>query len=242
MRRKSIKSLFMIVLTVTFTLACIGIAYASTSYSSTLETTVYGHKYKFYAQASNDSSDTWAYTIINTSDGTTVPTGYMGAYAGVYDSSNNLKTSGSWYFNPVASSSCIQDSGLYATNGTYYAMGYVKFYNGSDYSKDYVTTKSPYISNRMAISAYEVNENGETYGCSGANALAIGEEPDLISSIGSDGTLGYVRATELYLEEPNTPEEAVAISQQNINGRSINLYEKDGVTIIGTFEISAHTN
>jgi hypothetical protein len=82
---------------------------------------------------------------------------------------------------------------------------------------------------------FPTNEFGETYG----SALGVSpyeKEPDLIGAVGIDGTIGYIRLTELNGEEPKTPEEALA-QQAKENGREINLYKSDGKTIIGKFVI-----
>lgn len=72
-----------------------------------------------------------------------------------------------------------------------------------------------------------VNELGMTYG----SGLTEGKRPDLIYAIGDDGNFGYVRATDL--DGPANLEEA-----QNYEPiGSVPLYDKDGVTVIGTFTI-----
>lgn len=53
----------------------------------------------------------------------------------------------------------------------------------------------------------KVNQNGETYG-SMANAKSVEEEPDLISARGVDGTMGYIKKTDLNKGVPRTLEEA----------------------------------
>lgn len=83
--------------------------------------------------------------------------------------------------------------------------------------------------------SFPKNESGEAFG----SALGVSpyeKEPDLIKAEGIDGTIGYVRLTELNGEEPKTPEEALA-QQAKENGREINLYKSDGKTIIGKFVI-----
>ncbi|WP_422446433.1 M56 family metallopeptidase [Thermoanaerobacterium sp. DL9XJH110] len=82
---------------------------------------------------------------------------------------------------------------------------------------------------------YQVNEYGETYG-SNEYADIVGEEPDLVAAIGIDGTHGYVRFSDLEpFPPPRTPEEAVA--QNNPGVRIIPLYDKDGRTVIGQFQV-----
>lgn len=91
-----------------------------------------------------------------------------------------------------------------------------------------------------AASAYPQNEAGQTYG-SDKLATSFEKEPDLIAAVGTDGTRGYVKATDLYGELPQTPEEAVPKQKQRTSEAShrIPLYEKDGVTVVGEFEISS---
>jgi len=244
MKKKFFKC-FSLALAIVLSLSFTATVYAASSESSTKTSTVYGYSYSYYAQACNDSSSTWAYTCIDTSSN--VPAGYMGAWAALYNSSDVLVKSGSWYYNQSANTSCVADSGLYSTKGQYYSYGKVKFYQGSGYTTDYYTNKSPLISNLSRsvstgtidkIAVYDVNENGETYGRSGRYSLLVGEEPDLIAAYGSNGTYGYVRATDLESKQPENPQEAVAISIENRKGRTIKLYDQDGETIIGTFVIT----
>ena len=65
--------------------------------------------------------------------------------------------------------------------------------------------------------------------------------PGLLLAQGEDGTLGYVRATDLGEPQPETPEEAVALMAERkasgYTGRYINLYAPDGVTVIGRFHV-----
>lgn len=80
---------------------------------------------------------------------------------------------------------------------------------------------------------YPINEFGETYG-SALDAKGQEKEPDLIKAIGVDGTIGYVRATDLIGKAPNSPEEALE-QQAKATETVINLYKNDGRTIIGKF-------
>jgi len=57
---------------------------------------------------------------------------------------------------------------------------------------------------------YPKNEKGQTYGSAG-DAISSETEPDLISAVGIDGTMGYVLKKDLEGEMPKTPEEALAI-------------------------------
>lgn len=84
------------------------------------------------------------------------------------------------------------------------------------------------------------NENGLTYG-SALEATSLDTEPDLILAYGVDGTLGYVRSIDLNDDIPKTPEEAIAIQKQYIDAgvvRQIPLYDVDGKTVIGKFNVT----
>jgi ABC-type transport system involved in multi-copper enzyme maturation permease subunit len=89
------------------------------------------------------------------------------------------------------------------------------------------------------LSKYSVNKNGQTYGSS-LYATSPSEEPDLIKAYGVDGTLGYVKKTDLYGDMPKTPEEAIARQQRNKvlgSTRTIPLYDETGEKVIGVFEL-----
>ncbi len=86
-----------------------------------------------------------------------------------------------------------------------------------------------------AQSLYPVNKAGETYG----KPVDPLHPPDLLLAQGTDGTIGYVRSSELIGEDPATPEEAVKRQLTlNPDGRAISLYEHDGKTVIGEFKVT----
>lgn len=84
---------------------------------------------------------------------------------------------------------------------------------------------------------YPRNESGETYG-SALNAISPETEPDLIKAYGTDGTIGYVRSTDLKGIKPKTPKEALAQQEKENKDKEIPLYDKDGKKVIGKFKIS----
>ncbi len=241
MRKKSLKALLLSVLTLTFLFTSSFTAYAASS--SVTKVTVYGYTYNFWAEAYHDSDGSWAYTIAETANGNDAPAGYMGVIARLYNSSDILVASSGndYYYYNSPSSNIVESTPIISGSGNYYSQGKVQFYNGSTYTP-YTTTKSPYVAGRVAsstIKPYQTNINGESYGYAGQNADMIGYEPDLIAAYGTDGTFGYVRATELVSPTPSSPEEAIALSQQNKNGKTINVYGKDGITVISTFKLAS---
>ncbi|MCL2036205.1 MAG: hypothetical protein FWG83_02310 [Oscillospiraceae bacterium] len=92
---------------------------------------------------------------------------------------------------------------------------------------------------------YEVNENGETYGS--AMGVCPEDSPVLTAVVGDNGNRGYARTEDLMGEMPSSPEEALRIQEERIKSgdtkRVVNVYEKDGITIIDTFtmELSGYS-
>ncbi len=91
---------------------------------------------------------------------------------------------------------------------------------------------------------YPRNSSGQSYGPTD-DAIAVENEPDLILVVATNGSSGYVSKIELdEITGANisSPEEAIAWqSRQDAAGwttKSIPVYELDGTTVIGEFEIS----
>lgn len=103
-------------------------------------------------------------------------------------------------------------------------------------SKDSIKHLIPPIESLPQNPRYPKNESGETYG-SGMGHTPYERRPDLIESIGVDGTVGYVRQSEIDGEPPKSPEEALARQAEQTTPRYVNLYKSDGKTIIGKFKI-----
>ncbi|OPX87647.1 hypothetical protein [Pelotomaculum sp. PtaB.Bin117] len=79
------------------------------------------------------------------------------------------------------------------------------------------------------------NQYGQTYG-SLMNATSPETEPDLVAAVGVGGIEGYVKRTDLEQPLPKTPQEAIALSKQNLaHPNEIPLYDVDGKTVIGKF-------
>lgn len=131
-------------------------------------------------------------------------------------------------------------------SGKYYAKSQVAFYNGNGYDRfdvnkspnaTYQSTKSSTLeTDKLEVFAYKVNENGETYG-SELYAEVCGETPDLIAAICTDGTIGYVRNSDLN-PKPKTIEEAIELNDIT----EISLYNSDGETVIGVFEFGGESH
>jgi hypothetical protein len=83
-----------------------------------------------------------------------------------------------------------------------------------------------------AESAYPTNASGLTYG----PAKPLVERPDLMAAIGRHGVHGYIRRSDME-PPPGSPEEAEQMNKDSLRGYTIPLYEADGVTQIGVFQV-----
>jgi len=80
------------------------------------------------------------------------------------------------------------------------------------------------------------NIHGETYG-NGLMAIEVGQEPDLLAAIGTDGQQGYVRTSELDSSKLcQTPEEVLAWQLSQPDSYYVPLYDFQG-NEIGSFYI-----
>lgn len=95
---------------------------------------------------------------------------------------------------------------------------------------------SIHIPRAKNVDFYPKNESGQTYGSS-VDATSSETLPDLIKSIGVDGTEGYILKKDYVGERPKSPEEAIASMETNKDGRDIPLYDVDGKTVIGVFHV-----
>jgi hypothetical protein len=85
--------------------------------------------------------------------------------------------------------------------------------------------------NKIEAKHFPKNESGETYG-SDMDVAFNEQSPDLILAMGDDGKIGYVRDKELNMEAPKSIKEALAQNNDKYRNRVINLYDKEGKTII----------
>lgn len=89
------------------------------------------------------------------------------------------------------------------------------------------------------IEHYSVNDSGMTYGV----PIEGLEDPDLIPAVGVHGREGYVRSADL-VSLPDNPTEAASSTHEEVNlgPKRVLLFEQDGVTVIGEFEVSSSDN
>lgn len=83
------------------------------------------------------------------------------------------------------------------------------------------------------VSPWKTNASGQTYG-----AINLHGTPDLVAVIATDGRQGYVYASQLNPPPPASPAAALAQQAANTKGEYIPVYESDGTTVIGRFEVA----
>ncbi len=218
-------------------------AYADSVQSSPLYVTVNGIEYKYFSQINTVSGyNMQISTGTSTAKTITVPIGYMGVLARAYTEDGSFVKQSRWTYNATSSISCgvhLEFKGSEYADKYYYSKGQVKFYNGDGYSKVYTCNATPNMKmksasgNDMIPTEIQKNESGEIYG-SEIFLNLIGIQPDLILAVGTNGETGYVKASDLDMDEATTPEEAIE-QMNNYVSYIIPLYESDGTTVIGGF-------
>ena len=85
-----------------------------------------------------------------------------------------------------------------------------------------------------AESVYPTNAAGQTYG--GDKPLV--ENPDLVKVQATNSKVGYSLKSDIYPDpDPMTPEEAEEMTKRGLRGYMVPVYESDGVTQIGVFQV-----
>lgn len=217
------------------------VAFAASS--PTQYATVYSHDYSYFNAAVSLATGARAYVSVQNEDGTGgIAAGYMGGNAKLYNSNGIISKSTGMQYTDKYMVGMAWYTDFATWSGSYYAKSQVAFYNGNGYNK-FDVNKSPSVNysssnsiiqmtEKLVISEYKINENGEKYG-SELYADVCGELPDLILAEGKNGEIGYVRNIDLN-PEPKTIEEAIALNKIT----EIPLYSSDGKTFIGVFEFS----
>ncbi len=226
-------------------------AFAITISNSYGTPTINGKNYNFTSEVWDRYGPTVeAVANVKSEDGN-VPAGYMGGQARLYNTSGILKASTAMQYNDVSSSGLYVYSSRIRDTGTYYAQSKAAFYTGNGYNSytgfkspnlsivsaksASTTTNSEVINDLMLQTVYAKNSNGETYG-SAISEYTIGVEPDLINAVGTNGVEGYVRADDL---NPNVSSiaEAIKLTGKSGSNRKITLYDADGTTVLGKFDL-----
>lgn len=239
------KKKFKMLVALVLSLCCLsGSAYAD-AYGDWSSSTVNGIKYEYCSAIGKSSSDgaMIASTQAMVAVGTTAPTGYIGAYARLYEDNGVLCTSSDWKYSLEGAGGIVAVTSMSGIKGkAYYSHGSVKFYNGSGYATKSVF-RSPSMNKNVMTPAqfgkYEVNKNNQTFG-SGLGELIVGKEPDLIQAYAENGQLGYVKSTDLNKNDYETLDEVRReIAQNGLESvKTIPVYESDGITTIGYFKLT----
>lgn len=179
-----------------------------------------------------------AFGRVTVTSGSKIPAGDASAVAYLYKDSQLWKSSGTSY-NSVATTSFYAQTTSNATGG-YYAAGAVarRLSNGKLNPRDVPATPEKGYRNIdpvFSVEEYEINDNGLEYG-SLLSAESVGHEPDLVEAIATNGRSGYLYAADLEQPFPATSEEAVWIAEHP-TVEYITVYEVDGVTPVGIFEL-----
>jgi hypothetical protein len=105
-----------------------------------------GHSYQNRAYCTNwgDGLGVSGKVLTNTQNSETVPTGYMGVNAKLYTQGGIFHNETGWYYNAQTDWLMYKNTDEYYSNGTYYAKGQSRAYNGNGY-KTYDTTVTPYV-------------------------------------------------------------------------------------------------
>lgn len=195
---------------------------------------LYGTSYDIHANIWTSAWDeeATASTEINSED--TIKVGYTGLSARLLNQFGLMTQSTSMKYNDEAINGWSVVTPKETGSGYYYSKGLVKIYDGEGFTGSYT-----YATGMQGINLEDakINKYGQTYG-NLSECMSPYNEPDLIGAIGINGTNGYVLKSDLYLDEPKTPEQAIALNKKNKAPRLIPLYNKDGDKIIGEFEIS----
>jgi hypothetical protein len=90
-----------------------------------------------------------------------------------------------------------------------------------------------------AWNLWPTNERGQTYGAPQETAAGY-HEPDLMRVQATNGETGYALSSELAGPQPITPEEALEWqAQRGGEPRTIPVYQSDGLTQIGVFDVGS---
>lgn len=243
--KKKHKSLITTILSIVliFSLSVSAFAYTQTLTGSSRTHSVGNRKYTVFNTITY-SSGRGVKAITDVTCDTPCDAGQLAVYPMLQDENFLVVLAPGWIYNTVDSSSGISAGTWYhsTSSGTYYSGGYGQGYNDvGGYDNGLVAYISPGLtvgsSKSMEIAKYGVNKNGQTYGV--VDKLTDEKDyPDLVGAVGIDGTKGYVLSKELLSRQiPATREAAAALmtDPNYIQGRYINLYAEDGVTVIGKF-------
>lgn len=173
----------------------------------------------------------------------TVADGEMGVKPRLFKS-GALCEAVDYQYNPYPAAEWKVETSATCGSGSYNSHGFVAVWNGANQYKEAVTFpsnpltwKAPATSRTAKASAVVsaedrqsgVNAKGQKFGSASGDGS---EKLDLILAIGDDGTVGYVRSSDL--DRPAASNPAAAVKSRPA-ARVVSLYQKDGSTVTGKF-------
>lgn len=237
--KKVYRKMGCILLAITVLAGLMVTAYAAEYSSASRTVTVYGHKYDYWSSITPEPEFVLYSTYARAVDGTLQ--GYMGIQPRLYLEDGTLVEASDWSYNdkdyPNTTSLNIGSFYFDGISGKYYyCRGQVKFYNGNGYTT-YTSTASPNVRVPLTASSIQVNAHGEVYGPE-IFLAQMGVEADLIQAQGNHGNIGYVKNTDLNIDDDvQTPSDAIYTMTAQSFDRTIPVYASDGETVIDTFTV-----
>lgn len=205
-----------------------------------------GNSYLHYSTISN--TPLFANTRIYTSFGYAVPAYTLGVRSRLFKS-GALCVINSVKYNATATGSLTDPTSGDCGPGWYNSHGFVLVDDGTNY-QEFVTFPTDPLqwgesgSTRTVDKSIQRNERGQTFG-SAYDITDDSELPDLVLAIGTNGRTGYINSTDI----STTPKERVQVRAlpertdargQRVRAtpsKSVPVYESNGTTVIGRFQI-----
>lgn len=214
-------------------LSSVGVCYAVSTSGSTVRS---GNYSAFASVIVNGDKEQGSVTVSSTS---AVNAGYLGGKVQLYRDKSMVASTGPKYSTVKTSGFQVNARLTSSKKGKYHAKGTMHVYRNGGYDKIAVPSTAYAIKKSPAIDAqhvaYDLNSQGQECG-SLLDEEAIGHAPDLIEATATNGQEGYILAEDLEVEEPETLDEAIELTQNSYT-KSINVYDKDMTTVLGEFTV-----
>lgn len=210
-------------------------AFASTATGNAKYATVNGYSYKYYATVATSGGNAIGRGWVQTTNGASAPTGYIGIRAYVCKVGTGAVASYGYVYNSSATAGMgIAASTSYESGKTYYANADIHLYNGNSYNY-YITYNTPYVQTTSGLGEITADES---YSPQPVEMSINGKTDKVLPAEGINGKVGYITYTDLDMYYvSSSPEEAVAYTLSQPDVRYIPVYDKDGVTIIDSYPV-----